>query len=211
LNKTDEQDGLKIVSGEIVQISASISQGDAANSNTNTLYPFIMIKSENGDVIKINNLIADAHIEQHLFLGKKVTFYLKQMRHMTNLKMMNCAIAAISDAGTGILDLPARLITALYVQAIGMGLLVGTIASFLLTTVIGGIFYYVGSTVGLITGLPFLDRLAFVGGLIGFLSGPALLIYLIRSAGRFADLRKTAERLRKKLTDDYRGVAVRNI
>lgn len=199
------------MSGEIVQISASISQGDAANSNTNTLYPFIMIKSENGDVIKINNLIADAHIEQHLFLGKKVTFYLKQMRHMTNLKMMNCAIGATSDAGTGILDLPARLITALYVQAIGMGLLVGTIASFLLTTVIGGIFFYVGSALSLMTGLPFLDRLAFVGGLIGFLSGPALLVYLIRSAGRFADIRKTAERLRKKLNDDYRGVAVRNI
>ena len=211
MKKTDEQDGLKIVSGEIVQISASISQGDAANSNTNTLYPFIIIKSDNGEVIKINNLIADAHIEQHLFIGKHVTFYLKQVRHLINLKTMNCAVAATSDAGTGILDLPARLITALYIQAIGMGLLVGTVASFLLTTVIGGIFYYVGSTLGLMTGLYFLEYLVFVGGLIGFLSGPALLIYLLRSAGRFADIRAAAERLRKTLTDDYRGVTVRNI
>lgn len=61
------------------------------------------------------------------------------------------------------------------------------------------------------TGLYFLEYLVFVGGLIGFLSGPALLIYLLRSAGRFADIRAAAERLRKTLTDDYRGVTVRNI
>ena len=211
LNRPDERDGLRIVSGEIVQISASISQSDAANSNTSRMYPFIMIKSDESEVIKINNVVADAHIEQHLFIGKQVTFYLKQMRHMTNLKTMNCVVAATSDAGTGIMDVPARLIRALYIQAIFIGLIVGTIASFLLTSVIGGVFHYVGSALAMITGLYFLQGLVFVGGMIGFLSGPALFIYLLRSAGRFADIRKTAERLRKKLSNDYRGATVRNI
>ncbi|MCV9910386.1 hypothetical protein OIV19_22640 [Brucella sp. HL-2] len=211
MHRPDTEDGITIISGEIVQISASISQGDVENSNTSRMYPFIMIKSDDGEVIKINNLIADAHIEQHLFLGKKVTFYLKQVRHLTNFKTMNCAVAATSDAGTGIMDLPAQVVRALYIQAIIVGLLVGAIASFLLTTVIGGIFHYVGSALAMITGLYFLEGLVFVGGLIGFLSGPALLIYLLRSAGRFADIRKTAERLRGKLTDSYRGTAVRNI
>ncbi len=155
--------------------------------------------------------MVDAHIEQHMFIGKPVTFYLKQVRHLTSFKLMNCAVAAISDSGTGIMDIPARLITALYVQAIIVGLILGTIASFLLTTALGGIFFYVGSTVGMMTGLYFLDRLMFVGALIGFLSGPALFIYLLRAAGRFADIRKTAERLRRKLTDNYRGATVRNI
>ncbi len=211
MKKPDERDGLKIVSGEIIEISASMHESDVNNSNTNAMYPFIMLKTANGEILKINNLVVDAHIQQHLFVGKTVTLYLKQMRHLINLKTMNCAVAAVSNSGTGIMDVPARVIRGFYVQAIVVGLIMGAVASFLLTTVIGGIFYYVGSTLGLMTGLYFLDRLVFVGGLIGFLSGPALLIYLLRSAGRFADIRKTAERLRRKLTDSYHGTAVHNI
>lgn len=210
MRKTTDDD-VKIIKGEIVQISASMSQTDVTHSNISTMYPFITIKTHDGEIIKINNLIVDAHIEQHLFIGKNVTFYLKQVRHLTNLKLMNCAVAATSDAGTGILDLPARLITALYIQALFVGLIVGAVASFVLTTVIGGIFYYVGRTLGSLTGLYFLEYLTFVGGFLGLISGPALLIHLLRSAGRFADIRKTAERLRRKLADDYHGTTVRNI
>lgn len=152
MNRTDEEDGIRIVSGEIVEISASIGQGDVENSNTNRMYPFVMIKSDNGEVTKVNNLVADAHIMQHLFIGKQVTFYLKQVRNLTNFKLMNCAVAATSDAGTGIIDFPARVVAAFYMQAVFVGLILGAIASFLLTTVLGGIFYYVGSTVGMMTG-----------------------------------------------------------
>ncbi|WP_455296531.1 hypothetical protein [Brucella pituitosa] len=205
------ESGLQIISGEIIQFSASIAQGDVENSNTGRMYPFVMIRSDGGEVIKINNLIADAHIEQHLVIGKKVRFYLKQMRHLTNFKTMNWGLAAVSDNGTGILDLPARVIRGFYAQAIFLGLVGGAVASFLLTTVIGGVFYYAGITIGTITGLYFLENLVFVGGFLGLMSGPALLIYLLRNAGKFAEIRKAAERLRKKLGNDYRGVAVKNI
>jgi len=203
--------GVTTVTGEIIQMSASIHQSDADNSNTGALYPFIMLKTADGEVVKINNLIVDAHIQQHLFIGKNVTFYLKKMRHLVNFKMMNWALAAVSDSGTGVLDVPARVITGFYVQAIILGLIVGAVASFFLTTVIGGIFYYIGITLGSITGLYFLEYLTFVGGFIGLMSGPALLFYMLRNAGKFAQLRKAAERLRKKLDNNYRGVAVKNI
>lgn len=208
-NLSDE--GVKIVSGESIQISASISQSDAENSYTSRMYPFITIKSDGGEVIKINNVVADAHIEQHLSIGKFVTFYLKQVRHITNFKMMNCAVAATSDLGTGILDFPARVVRAFYMQVLFFGLILGAIVSYLLTTIIGGVFHYVGSTIGYMTGLYFLENLVFLGGFLGLMSGPALFIYLLRSAGKFAEIRKTAERLRGKLTDNYRGAIVRNI
>ena len=203
--------GIKVVSGEIIQISASVHQSDVDNSNTNAMYPFIMLKTEDGEVLKINNLVVDAHIEQHVLLGKKVTFYLKQMRHLINFKIMNCAVAAISDSGTGILDIPARVIRGFYVQAIVVGVIMGAVASFLLTTVIGGIFFYVGRTLGSITGIYSLEYLTFVGGFLGLISGPALLIYLFRNAGKFAEIRRVAERLRHKLDHSFQGVVVKNI
>lgn len=203
--------GVTTVTGEIIEISASIHQSDTDNSNTGAMYPFIMLRTADGEVTKINNLIVDAHIQQHLSIGKNVTFYLKRMRHLVNFKMMNWALAAVSDSGTGILDLPARVIRGFYVQAIVLGLIVGAVASFALTTVIGGIFYYIGITLGSITGLYFLEYLTFVGGFIGLMSGPALLIYMLRNAGKFSQIRKAAERLRKKLSNNYRGVAVKNI
>lgn len=121
--------GVQIISGEIIQLSTRIAQGDVENSNTGRMYPFVMIRSDGGEIIKINNLIADTHIGQRLVIGKKVRFYLKKMRHLVNFKMMNWALAAVSDNGTGIRDLPARVIRGFYAQAIFLGLVGGSVHS----------------------------------------------------------------------------------
>ncbi|MGU3401321.1 hypothetical protein ACLBWS_16520 [Brucellaceae bacterium D45D] len=209
MNKTIE--GLEIVSGKIVQLSTSIAQSDVSNSNIGAMYPFIMMKTANGEVLKINNLVADAHIQQHLTIGRDITLYLKQARHLTNFKKLNFAVAATSSAGTGILDLPARAISGLYSMSVVIGLVGGAIVSFFMTTMIGGIFYYIGDTLAFVTGIYGLENLVFLGAFIGFLCGPVFLIYLLRACGRFAAIRTAAERLRLQLTDSYQGATVRNI
>ncbi len=210
MSSTSEE-GVEVVSGEIVQISASMVQSDVENSNIGKMYPFIMINTGNGEVLKINNIVVDAHIEQHLNIGKSVTLYLKQVRHLTNFKKMNFAVAVTSDIGAGIMDLPSRVVRGMYSVSIFLGVIGGAIVSFVMIPVVGWTFNFIANILIFITGLYFLQSLMFVGAFIGFLCGPALLIYLLRSAGRFAKIRSTAERLRKKLNDNYCGMTVRNI
>ncbi|MFD1792700.1 hypothetical protein ACFSE0_13845 [Ochrobactrum teleogrylli] len=190
--------GVTAVSGEIVQISASISQLDVSNQNVNRLYPFIMLKTGNGDVIRINDLVADVHIDQHVGVGLNSTFYLIKIRHMTKFKQINLALAAVSENGTGIIDLPQRLITSLFV----MNIFIGCVSIFFCVGLLGPELAY-------FFGFPAIV----LGALIGF----GFFAHLLRSAMSFARARTKAERLRKKLIgaandrDAYRGMAVKNI
>ncbi|MFS2325026.1 hypothetical protein U2P60_06355 [Brucella sp. H1_1004] len=190
--------GVTVLSGEVIEKSASVAQGDVSNSNTNSMYPFILLKTEKGEVVRINNLVTDTHTDQQITIGLKTTLYLKSIRHMTNFKKMNFAIAANSEKGVGIIDLPLRLIINVFIQSLVGGALAGTFVGFFASMPLIGIF----------------------GGFGLFLTAIVAIsvpIYFLWSATQFAGARNASLRLRNKLLgldgsgDTYQGVAVKNV
>ncbi|WP_421522176.1 hypothetical protein [Ochrobactrum quorumnocens] len=190
--------GLIVVSGEVVEKSASLTQGDVHNSNTNSMYSFILLRTDTGDVVRINNLVTDTHTDQQIVVGLKTTLYLKPIRHMTNFKKMNFALAARSDNGVGVIDLPLRLIVNLFIQSIVGGALAGAFVGFFASMPLIGIFGAFG---------------LFLTAIVAI----SIPIYFLWSATKFAGARSASLRLRNKLHggdgsgDTYHGVAVKNI
>lgn len=111
---------------------------------------------------------------------------------------MNFALAAKSENGVGILDLPLRLI----------------IGQFFLS-LIGGAF--AGAFLAFFASIPLVGLFGDFGKLLTFMVAISVPVYFLCQAVRFARIRETAHRLRKKLLgtngsgDAYRGVAVKNI
>lgn len=190
--------GVKVVSGEIIQKSASLRQSDVNNSNMNAMYPFIMLKTSDGEVLKINNVVVDAHIEQHLSIDKTVTLYIMQIRHMINFKKMNFALAARSNDGIGVVDLPLRLI----VNQFFLSVFVGALA---------------GAFVGFFAAMPLVGLFGFFGLFLTALVALSFPIYFFWWATKFAGARNASLRLHNKLLggdgsgNTYRGIAVKSI
>lgn len=190
--------GVTVVSGEVIEKSASLTQGSASNSNTNSMYPFILLKTDEGEVVRINNLVTDTHTDQQIMVGLKTTVYLKPIRHMTNFKKMNLALAAKSEKGVGVIDLPFRLIANLFIQSLVGGALLGAFVGFFAAMPLVGVFGAFG---------------IFLAAIVA-ISVPA---HFLWSAAKFAGARNTSLRLRNRLLgldgsgDTYRGVAVKNI
>lgn len=187
-----------VVSGEVIEKSASLTQGSASNSNTNSMYPFILLKTDTGEVVRINNLVTDTHTDQQITVGLKTTLYLKPIRHMTNFKKMNFALAAKSENGVGVIDLPFRLIANLFIQNIVGGALAGAF-------------------VGFFASMPLIGLFGAFGLFLTAIVAISVPVYFLWSATQFSGARNTSLRLRNKLLgldgsgDTYRGVAVKNI
>lgn len=190
--------GVIVVSGEVIEKSASMTQGDVHNSSTNSMYPFILLKTERGEVVRINNLVTDTHTDQQIGAGLKTTLYLKQIRHMTNFKKMNLALAARSDNGVGVIDLPLRLIVNMFIQSIVGGALAGAFVGFFASMPLIGIFGSFGLILTAIVAI-------------------SVPMYFLWSATKFAGARSASLRLRNILHggdgsgDTYHGFTVKNI
>lgn len=68
------ENGVTVVTGEIVEKSASLCKTDERNQNIGTLYPFIIVKTDEGEIIRINNLVADVHCDRQITLALEPRF-----------------------------------------------------------------------------------------------------------------------------------------
>ncbi|MEN5248125.1 hypothetical protein [Brucella pseudintermedia] len=187
-----------VVSGMVIEKSASIHSVNESQNNIGTLYPFLLLQTDQGEIIRINNLVADVYTDQQIAMGLKSTLYLTQIRHITNFKNMNIVLAAKSANGTGVLELPLRHVMSLYYMSIIIGIILGAAATFFASMPLIGLFDAVG--------IP-----------LAFLVGLCVPIYFLWCSGKIAKARRVSLRLREKLLggdgsgDTYHGVAVKNI
>lgn len=190
--------GVNVVTGTVLEKSANMHTVDNRNTNIGTLYMFIVLETDDGEIIRVNNLVADAHSDQHLNLGTRTTLYLKPIRHMSNFKKINLALAAVSENGVGITDLPLSLIMAQFFLALFGGIIVGGFFGFLAAALLS----------------TFLGKF---GAFLGILLAVFIPAYCLYGACKFASARNMAGQLRRQLLgvngsgDTYRGVVVKNV
>src|SRR5690606_29928068 len=97
----ETEPGLTVISGEVLEMSPS----DARNQKTRR-YPFILLKTEQGEVVRIHNLLTDTHTDQQIAVGLKTTLHLLPVKWpFGNPKNINMAIGAQSANGTGIAEI----------------------------------------------------------------------------------------------------------
>lgn len=187
-----------VVSGEVIEKSASIQKASESQNNIGTFYAFVIIQTGQGEIVRVNNIIADSHTDQQIAVGLRTTLYLTKIRHMTNFKNMNLVLAAKSVNGIGVTEIPLRLIMSLYYMSIFVGI-------------------FLGAFVGFFASIPLIGLFGAFGIPLAGLVALCVPIYLIWCSSRFAKARKTSLRLRKQLLgnngsgDVYRGLAVKNI
>ena len=117
---------IKEIVGTVMEVSSAQLGTD---KNLSKRYPFVMIKTDDGELIKINNLLVDAHVDQVIRPGQHAKFHVRTARIL--LKKVNFLLATESDIGIGVLKFPISLLFGQLYLAIFAGLLLsGFIGAF---------------------------------------------------------------------------------
>lgn len=106
---------LKTITGTVREVSSSEIAG---GQNGSKRYTFVLFETDEGEKVKANNLVVDAHVDQVIRPGQHATFHIRTIR--TFLTKSNLLLATESDIGPGFLQLPvSMLIGNLYLSIFG--------------------------------------------------------------------------------------------
>jgi hypothetical protein len=125
---------IKEIVGTVMEVSSAQLGTD---KNLSKRYPFVMIRTDDGELIKVNNLLVDAHVDQVIRPGQHAKFYVRTARIM--MKKANFLLATESDIGIGVMKFPVSLLLGqLYLAVLG-GLL---LSAFIGALLVGPFLYY---------------------------------------------------------------------
>lgn len=186
-------ESLTVITGTVLEHSAGTSQV-VNNGNSLTVWLFILLKIESGEVVRINDVVLDNNVLQQIRLDEEVTLYIYKTPRGIFSKARNFILGSKSDKGVGVMDGSGYggVVFLKTAQSIFFALAACLITSIILVPSMGmGLGLFITAIVGL-----------------GVLVMGLLHVVTISNIGNFI------KRLGRELTvssDNYKGTVIRNI